>query len=79
MNIRPRVAGVKTAGTIGGVGAMALTVDPVTAARRLLGARLYGRDVTATIVEVEAYGGPPTGPGRIRHRTRSADHGCATR
>lgn len=62
MNIRPRVAGVKTAGTIGGVGAMALTVDPVTAARRLLGARLYGRDVTATIVEVEAYGGPPDGP-----------------
>lgn len=62
MNIRPVVAGVKGAGTIACVGAMALAVDPVTAARRLLGARLHGRDVTATIVEVEAYGGPPDGP-----------------
>lgn len=34
----------------------------MTAAHRLLGARLYGRAVTATIVEVEAYGGPPDGP-----------------
>lgn len=42
--------------------ARALAVDPVTAARRLLGARLTGRGVTATIVEVEAYGGPPDGP-----------------
>ncbi|WP_071288275.1 DNA-3-methyladenine glycosylase [Mycolicibacterium llatzerense] len=39
-----------------------LAVDPVTAARRLLGATLYGRDVVATVVEVEAYGGPPSGP-----------------
>lgn len=39
-----------------------LTVDPVTAAHRLLGATLYGRSVTATIVEVEAYGGVPDGP-----------------
>lgn len=39
-----------------------LAVDPVTAARRLLGATLIGRDVTALIVEVEAYGGPPGGP-----------------
>ncbi len=39
-----------------------LAVDPVTAARRLLGATLYGRDVIATVVEVEAYGGPPSGP-----------------
>ncbi|MGA5466409.1 DNA-3-methyladenine glycosylase [Mycobacterium sp. NPDC050041] len=39
-----------------------LAVDPVTAARRLLGATLIGRDVTARIVEVEAYGGPPGGP-----------------
>ncbi|MCV7044426.1 DNA-3-methyladenine glycosylase [Mycobacterium frederiksbergense] len=55
-------AGVKGAGTISDVGAMTLAVDPVAAARRLLGARLHGRDVTATIVEVEAYGGPPDGP-----------------
>jgi DNA-3-methyladenine glycosylase len=39
-----------------------LAVDPVTAARRLLGARLVGRGVSAEIVEVEAYGGPPDGP-----------------
>ncbi|CAM3458421.1 DNA-3-methyladenine glycosylase [Mycolicibacterium frederiksbergense] len=62
MNIRPMTAGVKGAGTISDVGAMTLAVDPVAAARRLLGARLHGRDVTATIVEVEAYGGPPDGP-----------------
>jgi len=37
-------------------------VDPVTAARRLLGAALTGRGVSAMIVEVEAYGGPPDGP-----------------
>ncbi|HEV7422197.1 MAG TPA: DNA-3-methyladenine glycosylase [Mycobacterium sp.] len=39
-----------------------LAVDPVTAAQRLLGARLVGRGVSAVIVEVEAYGGPPDGP-----------------
>jgi DNA-3-methyladenine glycosylase len=39
-----------------------LPVDPVTAARRLLGAALIGRGVSAMIVEVEAYGGPPDGP-----------------
>ena len=39
-----------------------LLVDPVTAAHRLLGATLTGRDVTAVIVEVEAYGGMPDGP-----------------
>jgi DNA-3-methyladenine glycosylase len=39
-----------------------LSVDPVTAARRLLGAGLTGRGVSAMIVEVEAYGGPPDGP-----------------
>jgi len=39
-----------------------LAVDPVAAARRLLGGTLVGRGVTATIVEVEAYGGPPDGP-----------------
>jgi len=39
-----------------------LAVDPVNAAQRLLGATLTGRGVTATIVEVEAYGGVPDGP-----------------
>ncbi|MGV0792124.1 DNA-3-methyladenine glycosylase [Mycolicibacterium sp. XJ1819] len=39
-----------------------LSVDPLTAARRLLGATLIGRQVTAMIVEVEAYGGPADGP-----------------
>ncbi|BBZ28965.1 putative 3-methyladenine DNA glycosylase [Mycolicibacterium madagascariense] len=39
-----------------------LATDPVTAAQRLLGAELVARGVTATIVEVEAYGGPPDGP-----------------
>ena len=36
--------------------------DPVEAARRLLGATLSGRGVTALVVEVEAYGGVPDGP-----------------
>jgi DNA-3-methyladenine glycosylase len=44
------------------VGADQLAVDPVEAARRLLGATLTGRGVVATIVEVEAYGGVPDGP-----------------
>ena len=45
-----------------------MVVDPLTAARRLLGARLAAGEageageVSATIVEVEAYGGPPDGP-----------------
>jgi DNA-3-methyladenine glycosylase len=39
-----------------------LTVDPPTAARRLLGATLHGRGVSAFVVEVEAYGGVPDGP-----------------
>ncbi len=39
-----------------------LSVDPLTAARRLLGATLVGRGVSAMIVEVEAYGGPEDGP-----------------
>jgi len=42
--------------------AESLAIDPVTAALRLLGARLVGRGVSAVIVEVEAYGGPPDGP-----------------
>lgn len=44
------------------MGAEQLAVDPVEAARRLLGANLTGRGVIATIVEVEAYGGVPDGP-----------------
>jgi DNA-3-methyladenine glycosylase len=39
-----------------------LPVDPVKAARRLLGAALTARGVSAMIVEVEAYGGPTDGP-----------------
>jgi DNA-3-methyladenine glycosylase len=50
------------AGRICPVGAEQLAVDPVEAAHRLLGATLTGRGVTATIVEVEAYGGVPDGP-----------------
>ncbi|MBU9765376.1 DNA-3-methyladenine glycosylase [Mycobacterium sp. TNTM28] len=44
------------------MGAELLTGDPLPAARRLLGAELTGRGVSAVIVEVEAYGGPPDGP-----------------
>lgn len=62
MNIRPRVPSVNTHGTIDAMSAELLAVDPVSAARRLLGATLYGRGVTATVVEVEAYGGPADGP-----------------
>ncbi|HEX9833754.1 MAG TPA: DNA-3-methyladenine glycosylase [Mycobacterium sp.] len=39
-----------------------LSVDPLSAAQRLLGAILVGREVSAMIVEVEAYGGPEDGP-----------------
>jgi DNA-3-methyladenine glycosylase len=44
------------------VDAEQLAVDPITAAHRLLGATLRARQASATIVEVEAYGGPPDGP-----------------
>lgn len=44
------------------MGVEQLSVDPITAARRLLGAALTGRGVSAMIVEVEAYGGPVDGP-----------------
>jgi len=44
------------------MGADQLVVDPVEAAHRLLGATLFGRGVSATIIEVEAYGGVPDGP-----------------
>jgi DNA-3-methyladenine glycosylase len=50
------------AGKIAPVRGNPLAVDPVSAALRLLGARLVGRDVSAVIVEVEAYGGPADGP-----------------
>ncbi len=39
-----------------------LVGDPVAVARRLLGAVIDGPSVSARIVEVEAYGGPPDGP-----------------
>ena len=39
-----------------------MAADPVSAARRLIGAVLTGRGVDALIVEVEAYGGPVDGP-----------------
>jgi DNA-3-methyladenine glycosylase len=44
------------------VSAQLLVAEPTVAARRLLGAALVGRGVIATVVEVEAYGGPPDGP-----------------
>ncbi|WP_328357075.1 DNA-3-methyladenine glycosylase [Mycobacterium sp. NBC_00419] len=44
------------------VTAQLLAGDPVGAARRLLGGVISCRGVSALIVEVEAYGGPPTGP-----------------
>lgn len=39
-----------------------MAVDPLTAAHRVLGATITGRSVSATVVEVEAYGGVPDGP-----------------
>lgn len=39
-----------------------LDTDPVSAARALLGGVICSRGVSALIVEVEAYGGPPDGP-----------------
>jgi DNA-3-methyladenine glycosylase len=62
MNIRPCRHTVKGAGRICPVSAEQLAVDPLAAARRLLDATLVGRGVSATIVEVEAYGGVPDGP-----------------
>jgi DNA-3-methyladenine glycosylase len=62
LNILPPVRRVKGTGRIARVSAKLLAVDPLAAARRLLGAALTGRGVTAMIVEVEAYGGPADGP-----------------
>ncbi|MEB4211049.1 DNA-3-methyladenine glycosylase [Mycobacterium sp. 94-17] len=45
-----------------GTAAARLLVDPVEAARRLLGATLTARGVRGIVVEVEAYGGVPDGP-----------------
>jgi DNA-3-methyladenine glycosylase len=45
-----------------GAAASRLSVDPVEAAHRLLGATVTSRGVRAIIVEVEAYGGVPDGP-----------------
>jgi len=56
------VAASRAPGTIGLVSAQRLATDPVSAARLLVGAELICRGVTATVVEVEAYGGPPDGP-----------------
>jgi DNA-3-methyladenine glycosylase len=42
--------------------AVDLAIDPLSAARLLLGSRLTGRGVTSSILEVEAYGGPEDGP-----------------
>ncbi|MDT5338535.1 MAG: DNA-3-methyladenine glycosylase [Mycobacterium sp.] len=39
-----------------------MATDPVSAARLLVGAALTCRGVAATVVEVEAYGGPTEGP-----------------
>lgn len=39
-----------------------LAVEPPAAARRLLGATLWSGEVAVRIVEVEAYGGDPSGP-----------------
>ena len=44
------------------VSAELLNTDPVAAARLLLGGVITCRGVSALIVEVEAYGGPPDGP-----------------
>ncbi|OMC42968.1 DNA-3-methyladenine glycosylase [Mycobacterium sp. IS-1264] len=45
-----------------GRGAGQLSVDPIEAAHRLLGATIISRGVRAIVVEVEAYGGVPDGP-----------------
>lgn len=60
MNSAPEVECCQGPGTIDLVDELA--VDPVSAAKLLLGARLESRGVVSTIVEVEAYGGPPDQP-----------------
>ena len=57
-------------------GEAGLDVDPLTAARALLGAVITARGVSARILEVEAYGGPADGPwpdpAAHSHRGRTA-------
>lgn len=48
--------------TIPGMSVEELAMEPVTAAHRLLGAVLWSGRVAVRIVEVEAYGGDPSGP-----------------
>lgn len=63
MNNPPRAGACQwRTGRIAWVSAEVLAGDPLMAAHRLLGAALTGRDTTAMIVEVEAYGGQPDGP-----------------
>lgn len=62
MKYPPLDATCQGSGRIAVVSAELLAVDPLAAARRLLGAAVTGRGVSAMIVEVEAYGGPPDGP-----------------
>jgi DNA-3-methyladenine glycosylase len=62
MNILPGHGHVNGPGRIAAVSPNLLVTDPITAARRLLGARLTGRGASAVILEVEAYGGPDDGP-----------------
>ena len=62
MNNRPRGALCQHPMQNRVVSAADLLLDPPAAARRLLGAELVAGEVSATVVEVEAYGGPPTGP-----------------
>jgi DNA-3-methyladenine glycosylase len=62
MNILPGHGSVNGTGRIAVVISNLLVTDPLTAARRLLGARLTCRGVSAVILEVEAYGGPADGP-----------------
>ena len=61
MNSAPAFPGCQGC-RIGTVCVERLAVDPQSAARRLLGATLHGRGVSAIVVEVEAYGGVPDGP-----------------
>ncbi len=53
--------------------------DPLAAARAVLGGLLTVGAVQARIVEVEAYGGDPSGPWPIRRRTPSAGRLPGTR
>lgn len=62
MNILPVALLCQGSGRIEPMSVDRLAVDPLAAAHVLLGATLIVRGVSATIVEVEAYGGVPDGP-----------------